>query len=178
MYNFYLDVLLCANEYLCWVFFREVVAWCVAWHTGGPGLLPRPAGLFLSVPCSRVLQDGLYLITPLTLSCPPCFRFLGTSSSSPGPSFLCSGLPSLLPWWTGTDPWWVRGTFRPSSSMVYWMNVGGWFRAPRRPWPRMSVIWFRLFVSTSGVLLPPSSFCYDYLQVPAGVAPFLNPNKI
>jgi hypothetical protein len=59
---------------------------------------------FPSVPSIRVLKDGLYLIVPLTLSCPPCFQFLGTSSSSLGLSSFCLGLPLLLLWQTGADP--------------------------------------------------------------------------
>jgi hypothetical protein len=68
----------------------------------------RPAssssGSFPSVPSSMVLQDDLYLIVSLTLSYPPCFWFLGPSSSSLGPSSLCSDLSSLLPWRNGADP--------------------------------------------------------------------------
>jgi hypothetical protein len=48
------------------------------------------SGSFLSVSCSRVLQDGLYLIMSLTLSFPPWFRFHRPSSSSLGPSSVCS----------------------------------------------------------------------------------------
>jgi hypothetical protein len=130
--------------------------WRVAWQAGGLGLLPIPSGLLCRSQAAGFLQDGLYLIASLTLSCPPFFRFPVPSSSLLGPSSLCSGLSLLLTWWPSADPRWVRRTLRTSPGMVYWMKAGGWFQVPRRPRPCLLVTWSRLFVFTSGV--PPSPF--------------------
>jgi hypothetical protein len=122
---------------------------------------------FPSTLCNRVSQVGFYLITPLSMFCLSCFRIPGPSSSSPSSFLLGLDLPLCLLWWTGTDPRWARRTFSTSSGVVYYMEAGGWFRAPSMPWPHLLVTCFCSFISMSEVTLcsfilllwPSSSTC-------------------